>query len=1329
MRRAAKWLGWIVVVVVGVPVLLVAAVLVAANTAPGQHAIERLVPNLTGDTVRLAGLSGRFPDDLHLAHVELRDTGGAYATIDDFALDWSPMQLLHWVIVIDRLAATHVDVMRMPVSSSSGGSFGLPAPVVLRELRVERVDIGAPIAGTAAAVALNGSGELRSLTDGRVALLIRQLDGAGSYALDGAIDASGVHATVHASEPAHALIAGLAGLPELGSVTLEAHLDGPNNAVATHVALAAGPLHATADGTLDLQHYGADLAVSASAPAMQPRADIAWHGVTLDAQVKGPFVRPDATGHLRIEALTAAGASVGAVTASISGNAGQVRMDAQVVGLHLPGPGPDLLASDPLVIQADVRLDAPDRPVHMTLRHKLFSLDADAQTGDARRLDAKLAVADLGPFASVEKLDLRGGLTLVLHAAMQGDTTTIGLDGTVGVTGGLQQARALVGDAGQLKLAATLHGQDVTLSQLQFSGQSVNLSAKGSVVNSQVALDWSLGVTDLAAAEPSLSGQLQATGQVGGSTDNLALTADINGGIATRGMSSGALTARITVNGLPNDPSAQITAQGALLDAPLDLAVSLQRRDEGLAIDIERASWKSLQAGGALQMPTATMVPTGKLHLVMTRLADLAPLLGRAIAGSLNASLDASSDKVHLTVDVTGADLAGTAAASRIALVADVDQPQSHPVVEARLDVEGARADKLAGSVKLTASGAADALALKLSAALPDLQGAPGRLSAAATLDTVARSLSVTSLQGDWRQQSVRLLAPVRLGFADGVTIERLRLGVRQAVLEVSGHAGTTLDITASLHNLPADIAGMVSPAYAADGMVQADARITGTTSRPTGTVKLVATGLRARSGPGRAVPPASITANAKLNGADAEIDARITAGTSRVALTGRAPLTAAGAVNLRAAGMLDLALFDPLLAANGRRVRGHVTLDTTIAGTAAAPNIAGTAQLAGGEVQDYAAGLHLTNITARLEASGPSLRIAQFTAKAGDGTIGASGSIGVLAPGLPIDLTFTAQNARPLSSDLVSAVLDANLTLRGQAVGQLAVGGTVHVRRADVRVPERLPSSIAVLPVRQAGAKPPAPSAAPLEVTLNLVLDAPQQVFIRGRGLDVEFGGSMKIAGSMAQPRTQGALNLRRGTLSLAGHTLDFSEGQISFNGGSITDPALHLVANSSSGSVTATLTISGTAHDPKIALTSVPELPQDEVLAHLLFGTGVGKLSPFQVAGMAAGLASLTGTGGSGIGDPLDKVRQGLGLDRLSVGSGANGNPTLEAGRYLAPGVYLGAKQSASGGGTQASVQVDIAKGLKLEGTAGTGDASAVGAAGASNGTSIGLTYQFEY
>ena len=187
-------------------------------------------------------------------------------------------------------------------------------------------------------------------------------------------------------------------------------------------------------------------------------------------------------------------------------------------------------------------------------------------------------------------------------------------------------------------------------------------------------------------------------------------------------------------------------------------------------------------------------------------------------------------------------------------------------------------------------------------------------------------------------------------------------------------------------------------------------------------------------------MPPATITAEADLAGTDARIDARIIAGTSRVNITGRAPLGTAGALNLRAGGTLDLALLDPIVAAGGRRVRGQVTLDTTITGTVAAPSVAGSARLAGGEVQDYASGLHLSDVAVRVEGNGATLRIAQFSAKAGQGTIGGSGSIGIMAPGLPVDLTITARNAQPLSSDLITATVDADLALRGEALGQLAV-------------------------------------------------------------------------------------------------------------------------------------------------------------------------------------------------------------------------------------------------------------------------------------------------
>jgi translocation and assembly module TamB len=266
---------------------------------------------------------------------------------------------------------------------------------------------------------------------------------------------------------------------------------------------------------------------------------------------------------------------------------------------------------------------------------------------------------------------------------------------------------------------------------------------------------------------------------------------------------------------------------------------------------------------------------------------------------------------------------------------------------------------------------------------------------------------------------------------------------------------------------------------------------------------------------------------------------------------------------------------------------------------------------------------------------------------------------------------------------------------------------------------------------VRNAGtpaAKPPPPTSGP-NITLNLTLDAPNQVYIRGRGLDAELGGRVVFSGTAAAPSPQGAIHLRRGTFSLAGQVLNLTEGTIDFAGGPLTNPSLKFAASAGNASMTSTLTISGYVKDPKITLSSVPDMPQDEILSQLLFHTAKSRLNPFQIAQIVAALASMSGAGSS-VGDPLGGVRSALGLDQLSVGSSASGGAALQAGRYVAPGVRIGASQSATGTGTQATVQVDIAKGLKLETTVGSGSSSATpGVAGSSSGTGVGLTYQFEY
>ncbi len=622
-------------------------------------------------------------------------------------------------------------------------------------------------------------------------------------------------------------------------------------------------------------------------------------------------------------------------------------------------------------------------------------------------------------------------------------------------------------------------------------------------------------------------------------------------------------------------------------------------------------------------------------------------------------------------------------------------------------------------------AGPLEAIQKRLSAAMQNVAGAEVQLSSAASLDAKSRQAAVAELQASWKSETLKLLAPVRIDFADGLSVDRLRLGLRQAVLEAAGRASPTLDLNATLDNLPVDLAKLFAADLAATGTLHADARLVGTPGHPAGNITLEATDLQMQTGAGRALPPARLAATAQLTGAAAHLSTRLSAGGDmNLDINGEVPLAPSGQFDLHAAGGVDLKLLDPLLTAQGRRLRGQVALNAGLNGTLSEPRPTGSLQLTGGEVQDLAIGAHLSHITALLQAEGGTVRLSKLEGRAGPGTVSASGTVDLLAEGMPVNLTLAARKARPLADDQMTVNLNADLAVTGQAAGQLAVTGTVHINRAEIRLPERMPAKVAVLNVIRPGMAPPPPPAPGHGIALDLIMDASSEIFVRGRGLDAELGGKIHVRGTADKPQPDGSFAMQRGQFALAGQTLTFSKGEVGFDGGSLADPSLNFVANTTSANVTATLTVSGTAGNPKIKLSSTPELPQDEVLARLLFGRSVTSLSPLEMVQIASAVASLTGIT-SGIGDPLESVRQGLGLDRLSIGGAS---PTLEAGRYVAPGVYVGAKQGVTGTGTQATVQIDITKGLKVEGTAGTGTPSG-NASGTSSTNSAGVIYQREY
>ncbi len=1134
---------------------------------------------------------------------------------------------------------------------------------------------------------------------------------------------------------AHAVLAGVhGGGATIASLTVDA--GGNSGAVDVHAVLAglvlpppqpnlfaAAPLELTVHAQLDQPSLPVRFALkhpllSADGEA-QARGDISAriHTVVPDL---APFA---AIGHVNIEGSTDAVA-----TLARHGEASDVTVDgtARFTGGQAPLP----TALGTTRFGATARLDGQD-------------ITITRATVDGRTAHASVTGTDFG-----------GRLALAWHVVLD-DLAAL----TPAVSGHLDAAGRVDGAPSQASSEAAGGTPGVVTSG---TPGAVSNGVPGASLSGISSAGGATGPVSSATPGETSGGTLGAAtgklegGTLGGPSDGkpggssgeaaggLALQADIKGEVGAKSVPRGPITAQIRAQGLPSNPSGTVQAQGRFDNAPLALQAELARQpDGGFHVVLRRADWRSLAASADLVLARGAKLPAGTVSAHMTRLADLEPLVHQPLAGSLNAKVDlpAGGARPDARIDVQAAGLSlGKNALGRLSLTGQVHDPATDPDLALSLVAEGIDASGVTGQAHASATGKQAALLLRTDAAL-SVQNAPATFAATAKLDVPAHEVLLSALSADYHGEALRLTAPAKVSFGATTGVDSLRLsagapGSAQASVSVAGRITPTLALIAAIRNVTPDLARPFAPTLQAAGLLTADAHLSGTTAAPQGTLRLQATGVRLRSGPAASLKPASLLATVALDGRVAQVNAHLSAGPKlNFAANGSAPLQPGGALALHATGAADLTLLDPILGATGQRAAGNLALDATVSGTTAAPRISGGVTLARGEVQDFVQGLRVTDITANLVAAGDTVRIATFTAKAGTGTLAASGSVGVLAPGLPVDIHFTADHARPLASDLLTATLDADVRVNGQAATALDAGGRILIRQAEINIPNSLPPSVATLNVRRPGQKPPPAHTAPAAVIkLALEVDAPSGIFVRGHGLDSELGGKLQVAGTTAAPQISGAFNLRRGDISVAGTTLTFSKGEVGFDGTSVTnkiDPTLNFVADSTSGGVTATLTVGGYADKPTIKLSSVPDLPQDEVLAHLLFGTSVKNLSAVQIAEIASALAELSGVTGGGS-DPLGAVRKGLGLDRLSVGggSGSGSGATIEAGRYVARGVFIGAKQATSGGGTAAEVQIDITKRLKAKAQLATGGGTVQGATPDNDpGSTIGLSYQFDY
>ncbi|MBN9587603.1 MAG: translocation/assembly module TamB domain-containing protein [Alphaproteobacteria bacterium] len=1297
-------------------------------TPPGLSLVARLVTPLSGGKVRITGIGGFFPDHITAARLEVADKQGMWLSADDISLDWSALSALFNHIDIDDVRAARIAVLRKPLPSASQGE----GPVIdIAHLSAPRIALGAAIAGRDVTLSAQGRLHFVSLHDLSADLAATRPGSRDRYRINGAIVQDVARGRIAIREGPDGILGTLLGLPGLGPVNVAAEARGDAVKNVLSISASMGALQAAGQGTIQLAGGRADLDFRASAPAMSPNADISWRSLSAEGHFHGPFTQPRIDAHLDLAQAHFDGIAASRLVLDAQGAGGTVDMKGTAERVTIPGEQPDLFAHAPLLLSAHADLEAKSRPVTFALVHPLASLKGNATTAGEQAVTADVVIPSLAPFTVRHNMDLDGSGRLHLAARLAGTGLQVGLQGTLDAKGTAVAARLL--GRSELSLTALLQGSDIMQSRLVFKGAGVSSDLAGTLKKGVLAYRAVVALSDLSQLAGSLKGKLSLHGTVNGPLGTAAVKAQGEAMMAAAGFVPHRIALALTAEGLPMPATARLTANGTLNDAPLHLLATLA--DKTLhRLDVT-ARWKSLDAEAHLALPDKTP-PHGSLHLALAQMADIAPFTGAGLSGGVEAkaALTARGKSSDASFDLRLSDLAaGGAKLAALSAHGSADDLFRKPVLALAADAHGIAAAGFTGDGTIKANGPPGNLAADLSLALKDSGGNAARLSASAELDAPSSNLTFTALRGEWRGGTLTLDGPANIAYGKDLAIEHLAAHLGGGTITASGQIAPHLSFQARVDGVKLEDIPRLMPTIGPRGTLSADIDLSGTSSAPGGHIVLAAENLSAAA-IGRGVAPATVKADLQLGGDHAIVDASIRAGTSAdLALSGRAPLAMDGAMALHAKGRLDMALLDPVLAPGGRRARGILAIDADIAGTPANPRTSGGADLSGGELQDFARGIHVRDIAASIKAEGARLTIASLNGKSGPGTIQGSGSIDLAAPGLPVDMVFAASQARPIVSDLFTATMSGNLALKGKLEDLLDLSGKLDITRGEINLPENFPPEVAVLNVRRRGLPPPPPPSTN-RIALDVTIATSGPIFVRGHGVDAVMGGDMRLSGTTAEPLGGGSFRMVRGEYSLGGQTLQFDSGTVTFDGTGVRrrmDPRLDFEAHTESGGVTATLSITGYASAPKIALSSSPSLPQDEIVARLLFQQSVKQLSPLQLASIAQALAAMGGVGGGF--NPLTAVRRTLGLDRLAVGSATvagstQTQTTVEAGRYVANGVYVGVKQNLSGG-TQTQVQVDITRRLKAQATLSTGATATTSTALQDNGSSVGLSYQFEY
>ncbi|WP_219929009.1 translocation/assembly module TamB domain-containing protein [Pseudoprimorskyibacter insulae] len=1318
-----------------------------------------------GREVRITGFEGALSSNATLKQLTVADDSGIWLTVNDVVLRWNRGALLRGRVEVSELSAAEILMPRMPTAqpaapSPEAGSFSipeLPVAISVEKLSIGRAELGKSVLGQPAVLSLDGAALLEgqkaditlasSRVDGRMGrfdtrvaydpdtrnltvglTFEEEADGIAAHALNipGTPD---LNLTVQGDAPIADFLAQIAletaGEPRL-SGTVRAELTGAAQAITVDLSGALEPLlqpdqrpffagqstiqarySKAEDGRItveDLALRSAQLdvtgAVRLDADRMPELVDVT--GVIADAAggpVRVPFAGKaeigkasfdlsfDAgkgqgwTGSVIVDGLSAEQAQIDQVTLDGTGTIepGHVTADLTYAATGAKLANPDLAVALGDAISGQVQLvqtkDAPfDIPSFVLIAAgsvlRGTASIADHESGVIVDLAANLQTDDLSRFSALSGQDLTGAATLDLSGQIVPITGAFDLSLTGqgdGLAVGQAQADALMAGTVDLAVDARRDGQGLALPRLDLRSDAVTLAANGTLATDQAQLNYALTLNDIADLIPEAqagAGSADLTGKVTLGADNQ-LT-----GLETRGhIGNGDAPVRIAL------PDRTVTMRGADLTLLADAALQTLK----LAVAANDISTAEAQLGEAAVTADIQYGQTDKGGLAFAKGPVEATLSGiqlldAAVAQAIGPN---ATFKTDLTFEsgapLTLRDITGTARGLEVSGQADVPMGGDTPL---RFDLRAALAS----------------LSQYSALAVSPLRGAAD-LRAVGTQSTDAGlAVQVTGALQDFTTGDAavgQLMA--------GRTVISADLTLKDGVLRFD-------------------------PAEASNA--NASVQVTGTPEALRFDARLRNVGLFAPDFPGAATATGTLTKTG--NGYRAAADVT---GPNGTAATVGAQFGGGAPIALTANGSAPLGFANPYIAP--RRLSGVALFDLAVSGGFAPANVTGTVRTTGARLSAPSLAVALADLNATITLAGGSAQVAVTSGITPGGRMTVDGTVG-LTGAMQADLTARLTDVIVRRADLLDARLEAGeIFVRGPLAGDAAITGQLNLAEAEIRVPNSTVTALGEIPdithvgtpagaaqtLARAGlSQTPSVSTgnggSGVAYRLDVLLNAPGRIFVRGRGLDAELGGRLRIQGTTANILPNGQFNLIRGRLDLLTQRFELDEGSAQLVGSF--DPTLRLVARTEKSETTISIIVSGQASAPAVSFQSSPELPEEEVLALLIFDKSLTNLSPFQALQLASAVATLAGKGGVGT---LEKLRKGFGLDDLDVTTAEDGTAAVKAGKYISENVYSDVTVRADGK-AELNLNLDLSRFV----TAKVGQRS-------DGGSSVGVFFEKDY